>query len=70
MNRHDDLATLTIPAAAKMAGVSIRVINAAIEAGQIVAVRVGKRWRIPVKPFEDYLSGRTGSRNRRKRSGS
>lgn len=43
--------TIGVPDAAKILGVSVRHAYAAVEAGEIPAIRVGKRIRIPTARF-------------------
>jgi excisionase family DNA binding protein len=51
----DTPATMSIPEAARFAGVGIPVIKAAIEEGQIPVRRIGKRVRVLRVPFEAWL---------------
>lgn len=51
----DGTATLSMPQAAKFAGVGVGTIRAAVGAGQIPVLRIGKRLRVLRVPFEDLL---------------
>jgi excisionase family DNA binding protein len=49
-------ATISIPEAAKLAGVGKSAIKAGITAGQIPAIPIGKRLRVLRVPFEELLT--------------
>jgi len=51
----NDPATISLPRAAKFAGVGIATIRAAVDAGQIPVLRIGKRLRVLRVPFEGLL---------------
>lgn len=51
--------TLTVAETAERLGVSPRTVNDWCVAGRIPALRVGKRWLIPVRDLEAFVADRT-----------
>lgn len=50
--------TLSIAEAAARLGVHRLTLRAAIDRGEIHALRVGRRWLVPVAVLDDLLAGR------------
>jgi hypothetical protein len=48
-------ATISVPAAARRAGVGTRLLKDCIESGLIPAIQMGSRWRVLVVPFDHIL---------------
>ena len=53
----DEPIVLTIAEAATRLGVHRQTLRAAIERGDLHAVRVGRRWLVPVAAIEELLGG-------------
>lgn len=54
----DERLVLTIAEAAARLGIHRQTLRAAIERGDLRAVRVGRRWLIPVAAIDELLGGR------------
>ncbi len=63
-------ATLTLRQVAEELGVSVPTVAAAIRAGQIYAIRVGHRLRVPREALEQLLAMPRGVAVRKKPDGS
>jgi excisionase family DNA binding protein len=50
-----ELLTITVEEAAEALGISRNAAYAAVNAGQIPAIRVGRRWLVPKIAFERML---------------
>ena len=50
--------TLTIADAAARLGVHRQTLRAAIERGDVRAVRIGRRWLVPLAAIDELLAGR------------
>jgi len=57
---HEECRTLTIAEAAARLGIHRQTVRAAIERGDLHAVRVGRRWLVPVAAIDELLEGRRG----------
>ena len=53
----DEPIVLTITEAAARLGIHRQTLRAAIERGDLRAVRVGRRWLIPVAAIDELLGG-------------
>lgn len=60
--RTSPLATLTLIEAARLMRVDPRTVSAAIRAGEIPSVKVGRRQLIPREPFLAFLDGSGASK--------
>ncbi len=54
---HEERQTLSIADAAARLGVHRQTLRAAIERGDVRAVRVGRRWLVPVAAIDELLGG-------------
>jgi excisionase family DNA binding protein len=54
---HEHCHVLTIAEAAARLGIHRQTLRAAIERGDIRAIRVGRRWLIPVAAIDELLGG-------------
>jgi excisionase family DNA binding protein len=52
--------TLTIADAAALLGIHRQTLRAAIERGDLRAIRIGRRWLVPVAAINELLEGRRG----------
>jgi excisionase family DNA binding protein len=55
-----NVGAFTIQQVAELLQVSPRVVYMMISEGQIRSIKVGKRVRIPVEAYHEFLTGRTG----------
>ncbi len=58
--RSDDPLVFTLAEAAARLGIHRQTLRAAIERGDLRAVRIGRRWLIPVEAIEELLGGHCG----------
>ena len=56
--------TLYLSEAAARLGISVKAARRAVLAGEIAAIRIGRRWLILRGPFEDMLQSRSDGRAR------
>ena len=56
--RSDDPLVFTIVEAAARLGIHRQTLRAAIERGDVRAVRIGRRWLVPVAAIDELLEGR------------
>jgi len=56
----EECRTLTIADAAARLGIHRQTLRAAIERGDLHAVRIGRRWLIPIAAIDELLEGRRG----------
>jgi excisionase family DNA binding protein len=54
-NRSDPPATLSVQAAAKLAGIGARTLREEIKSGRVEVLRLGRRERVLRVPFERML---------------
>ena len=50
-----DTATMSVPEAARLLGISTRSAYRAVDAGQIPSIRIGRRIRVPTAKLYDML---------------
>lgn len=54
---HEECQALTITEAAARLGIHRQTLRAAIERGDVRAVRIGRRWLVPVAAIDELLRG-------------
>lgn len=65
---HEERQALSIGEAARRIGVHRETLRAAIDRGDLRAVRVGRRWLVPVAAIDELLAGRPPSKSDRART--